>query len=484
MLIKTLVTSNGLTNSSVTIALVKVKKFISAATVVALFALPVLFFSIVYFLQVVSSEDIFQGAGRPVSIINDAINAFHWSSRLSDMYAWSVINFFDYTFKFGVDTIFRLIDVIFAAGIFYVTSVLVLDRRPRLKIRDALLFGISFLALFLSDYSRSLITSFSQIHNYLLITLLSLLFLLPFARQLRGKYLSPRPLTKFIMLVLGFLFAFSSNVTPAAFLITAGLVIFYDRLVRKRTINFNKILQSWQIFAVTGMVVAMFVMYVMGPGVSSYTHGYNGSYVSIESLITAFLANGPALIGNMVHNFQSVTSALLMMLLVVLVEYVIARKKLITKQQEPIAGIRFSVIALLFFIINILDVSQIDVPSSKMTRILLPAYICVIVSVLFTVNRLLILADIKKKTLFLLAIPILLLTTVITADIGTVMVRHRQQASAVLEKIKHTDSKDVCVTQADEPTAKSPLLKYYQAKLFIDWSMPATIYDKQVNWCR
>jgi hypothetical protein len=451
---------------------------------VALFALPILFFAIVYFLQVVSSEDIFQGAGRPVSIINDAINAFHWSARLSDMYAWLVINFFDYTFKFGIDTIFRLVDVTLAAGIFYVMGVIVLDRRPRLEIRDALLFGISFLALFLSDYSRSLITSFSHIHNYLLITLLSLLFLLPFVRQLRGKYLSPRPITKFMMLVIGFLFAFSSNVTPATFIITAGLVNSYDRLAQRRTFNFNKILHSWQIFAVAGMLVAMFVVYVIGPGFSSYTHGYNSSYVSIKSLISTPLATGAALVGNMAHNFQLAASALLMMLLVVLVEYVIARKKLIPKHKEPIAGIGFSAIALLFFIVHILAVSQIDVPASKMTRILLPAYICVIVSVLFTVNRLVILADIKKKTLFLLAIPVILLTSVITADIGAVMVQHRQQASIVLERIKHTEGKDVCVTQADEPTAKSPILKYYQAKLFIDWSMPATIYNKQVDWCK
>lgn len=470
--------------SPVTIAPMKVKKLTSTATAAALFTLPAVFFSIVYFLQVVSSEDIFQGAGRPVSIINDALSAFHWSARLGDMYAWSVINFFDYTYKFGVDTIFRLVDVFLAIGIFFIMSVLVLGRRPRLEIRDALLFGISFLVFFLSDYSRSLMASFSQIHNYLLIAFLSLVFLLPFVRQLRGKYLSPKPLNKLMMLVLGFFFAFSSNVTPVAFLTTAGLVVLYDRAVLKRAISFKKILQSWQIFAVIGMLAAMFVMYVIGPGFSSYTHGYNSSYVSIKSLITAPLVNGPALIGNMVHNFQSVASALLMMLLVVLIEYVIARKKLIPKQQEPIAGIRFSAIALLFFIINILAVSQIDVPSSKMTRILLPAYICVIVSVLFTVNRLLILADVKKKTLLLFALPVLLLTSVITADIGTVMVRHRQQASVVLERIKDTESKDVCVTQADEPTAKSPVLKYYQAKLFIDWSMPATIYNKQVNWCK
>jgi hypothetical protein len=166
-------------------------------------------------------------------------------------------------------------------------------------------------------------------------------------------------------------------VTPATFLITAMLVILYDRVILKHTISLNKILNSWQLFAVIGMFIAMFIMYIFGPGVSSYTHGYNSSYVSIESLITTPLSSGTALIGNMAHNFQSIAPALLMMILVVLVEYVIARKKLFPKQQESIDGVKFSVIALIFFIVHILAVSQINV--SGLTRILLPAYICVVI---------------------------------------------------------------------------------------------------------
>ena len=92
------------------------------------------------------------------------------------MYAWPVINFFDYTYKFGVDTIFRLLDVVTAFAIFFLITTIALGRRPRWNVQDALLFGISFLAVFLSDYSRSLVSSFSHIHNYLPTTLLPLLF--------------------------------------------------------------------------------------------------------------------------------------------------------------------------------------------------------------------------------------------------------------------------------------------------------------------
>jgi hypothetical protein len=80
--------------------------------------------------------------------------------------------------------------------------------------------------------------------------------------------------------------------------------------------------------------------------------------------------------------------------------------------------------------------------------------------------------------------PIVLLTAVITADIGMMMLRHQQQAKVVLDRIKYSETNDVCVTPADNPTAKSPVLKYYQRELFVDWAMPVTIYDKQVDWCK
>ena len=450
----------------------------------ALFVTPVLFFFAVYFLQVASSEDIHQGAGQPIAIIDDASSAFRWSARLGDMYAWPVINFFDYKYEFGVDTVFRITDVALATGIFVLMTYVILGRRPKWKIKDALVFGASFLAVFLSVYSRPIVSSFSNIHNYLFIALFSLLFLLPFAQQLRGKKLSPRLRNKLLMLAAGFLFAFSSNVTPMAFVATATLVVVYDRLVLKQRINIRKMLNSWQFFAVVGMLVALVIMYILGPGFSSYTHGYNNSYVSIKDLITYPATSWVALVSNIVHNFQSVVPELIIMTLVVLFEYVIYKKRLIHEYRKSKAGVRFSVICLIFFLIHVLAVSQINIPETGMSRILLPAYICAVVSVLFTINRILQVSKVQKRALAFIAVPVLLIISGITIDIGIVMVQHRQEATVVLDKIKYTKGREVCVTPADNPSAKSPILKYYQRELFADWAMPETIYGKQVNWCR
>jgi hypothetical protein len=163
---------------------------------------------------------------------------------------------------------------------------------------------------------------------------------------------------------------------------------------------------------------------------------------------------------------------------------VIYRKKLIVKRDEPVASVRFSVVCFVFFVVNILAVSQIDVSGTGMSRILPPAYICAVVCVLFTVNRLLTIVAIQKKTLTLVAVFVVLFASIITLDVGTVMVKHRQEATVVLDRIKDTSGEKVCVTPNDNPSAKSPILKYHQRELFVDWAMPETIYGKQVDWCR
>ncbi|MBQ9020341.1 hypothetical protein IJ096_03415 [Candidatus Saccharibacteria bacterium] len=57
------------------------KKFLS----IALYALPLIFFIICYFLVVASGEDIFQGANTPPAILKDMRAAENQSARAADM---------------------------------------------------------------------------------------------------------------------------------------------------------------------------------------------------------------------------------------------------------------------------------------------------------------------------------------------------------------------------------------------------------------
>ena len=443
-----------------------------------LYILPVVFFVSVYFLQTVSSEDIYQGAGKPVAITQDILAAFKWNARLGDMYAWPVINFFDYTYQFGVDTIFRMLDVALAIGIFYLMTYFILGRRPRWQIKDALIFNVSFLAIFLSYFSRSLVSSFSHIHNYLLSTLLPLLFALPFVLTLYGKKVLQSARGKIVAFVLGVFFALSSNVTPIALISTIAIAVSYYYIRTNKKLQINQLLWSWQSFTLVGVVLSFLLMYAIGPGVSSYTQGYNGSYVALSDILTSPSEAGVALIGNMVGNIQFVMPILLLLGFVTLVEYVLYKKHLVRSS----TGLIFTVAIALFFLLHTLAVSQVDV--STTARILLPAYVFAVISVLFTVNRLIRLVEIKQITLVIISLFVIVLTSVITLDMTVLLVKHQKQATVVLERIRSSDMDSVCVTPEDNPTAKSPLMRYYQRELFIDWAMPQTIYGKNVDWCK
>lgn len=454
------------------------KQLLHTVAVAALYILPVIFFISVYFLQTVSSEDIYQGAGKPVAITQDIAAAFNWNARLGDMYAWPVINFFDYTYQFGIDTIFRLLDVVLAVGIFYLMTFFILGRRPRWQIKDALVFNVSFLAVFLSDFSRSLVSSFSHIHNYLPTTLLPLLFALPFVLALHGKKVLQNRWGKAAAFVLGVFFALSSNVTPIALIATLAIITGFQYIKAKKKPQFKQFLWSWQLFALVGAVFSFAIMYLVGPGVSSYTQGYNGSYVALGDVLRLPGEAGIALIGNMVSNIRLVMPIFLMLGFAVLVEFALYKKRLI----RTTTGLKFTGAIALFFLLHTLAVSQVDVSTTM--RILLPAYVFAVIGVLFTANRLVQLADVKRKALLVISLPVILVTSIITLDITALMVKHQKQATTVLERIEFSDEGSVCVTPKDNPTAKSPLMKYYQRELFIDWTMPETIYGKQVDWCK
>lgn len=460
------------------------KNIIQNLTAIGLYVLPVIFFGITYFLQVVSSEDIYQGAGRPGSIITSALNAFHYSARFGDMYAYSIIHLFDYSYRFGLDTIFRLIDVVAGVVVIYLMSVFVLGRKPRLQVKDAVFFAATFLAVFLSEYGRSIFSSFSQIHNYLFISLFSLLFILPFIYWLRKRTLPHLLVNKLTMLIIGFLFGFSSNVTPVVFITTFIVVLLYRRLRlhEKVRITTLELVRSWQLFAFIGVGIALVVMYGLGPGLSSYTHGYNGTYVSLSELMN-HPSSISALFGNITHNVELVLPEVMLLGLTLLFEYVLSKKAFIGKHKETSPGVVFSAVCLLFFVIHILAVSQINISATDMYRILLPAYECAIISVFFTVNRLLGMLSLDGASLMPAAVFIFVVTSVVTLDIGILMVHQRQQADGVLNRIK-VSTEPVCVIPADNPTATSPLLKYHQRELFVTWAMPETIYGKQVNWCK
>lgn len=284
------------------------------------------------------------------------------------------------------------------------------------------------------------------------------------------------------MTIIGFLFGFSSNVTPIVFLATLVVyIVCHDNFAKDQKIIKTRFWESSLFFAIIGIFIAIVLMYGFGPGVGSYTTGYNSSYVSISSLLQTPAIGFTNLISNLVHNFKDVAAIVIIMYLSLLVELIISKKRLMKNSNISSFGVKFSAICLVFFVIHVLIVSQIN--TTGMTRILIPAYIATIVSIVLTISRMIEILSISRRMIFYIASLLIIITSVITIDIGIVMFKHSAQAKTVLERIRLEPGSRVCVTPADNPSAKSPLLKYYQREIFTDWTMPATVYDKQVDWC-
>ena len=243
------------------------KKFLTCL----LYGLPVIFFGVCYFLMTVWGEDIIQGAGTAPDVWNDIVGAFRHNSRLSDMYAWTVINFFDFQYSFGVDTIFRLIDVAIATWIIYLLASLILGRWPRLQLKDSLVFALSFLVILVTPHGYTLYRGFSVIHNYLIIGLATVAFGLPFVRSLAGQKVSKMYQKWWFALIIGLIFGMSSNITPIAFLICFVLVKLWQMW---RTKSGGKAwrLPAWQWWMLAGMIITVAVAYIFGAGVSTYAN--------------------------------------------------------------------------------------------------------------------------------------------------------------------------------------------------------------------
>ena len=443
-----------------------------------LYAIPLAFFVVCYFLIITSGEDIYQGANTTPDIIGDSIAAFRYNARLSDMYAWSVINFFDYKYSFGIDTIFRLLDVAMGMGIIYLMTYFTLGRRPRLKISDATWFLFCFVMIFLTPHGRTLYAGFSVIHNYLIVTLSTLIFLLPFIRLIRKQKLPGKVWFVIAMLLAGFVFGFSSNLTPIAFLITFALVMIYLLVRNKRTK-----LAGWEISGVIGVVVGVAIQYLLGPGVTSYINsGYSTTYdyVSFSQILLEPLPSIIRLIKHAVVNYGRVLLPLLLVLVVCLVIYLIARKigrKKARVLADNTSNNKLLAVIALFVIVHIAIASQIRFP----IRIVLPAYVMSIVCLGIVLHRLLRQLNRPIKTIFTCCLA--LVAAAITVVRLSTAITYAQKVDPVFEQARESNGQPFCVNYEDIRSNVLPVVYLGQEDMLVDWAMPETIYDTAITFC-
>ncbi len=461
-----------------------------------LYSIPVLFFIVSYFIIVTSGEDIWQGAASNVDIINDSLAAFRHSVRLADMFAWSVINFFDYIYSFGPDTIFRILDVVMAFSIYYMATYIVIRRRPRLILKDALVFSMIFLLTFLTSNGLTLYAGFSKIHNYLFITFFFFAFSIFYIKDLWGEKLSNSIWFALFMCILGFVFGFASNVTAIVFLFALVLFAFYKYFKSRKNSKERKdfwqgiraFLSSWRFAGVIGILASVALMYLVGNGLGDYETS-EVYYVVLDFLPFSHIwADVPSAIIRIIkHNAYNFARFLgpffLASIPVLIISFLVKKKKKIKFPTLSNHDKDYLVASLLFIFMHIFSLSQIYYP----TRLVLPAYIyassiflwlvILVIRPLFH-NRLA-----KEKTKQVIGIILLIISLTLLLARSFFAISYVKKAIPVFERIKNSSEDVLCISQEE---VKSPWLIYIhlgQEEYLVDWAMPQNIYKKTIYIC-
>lgn len=454
-----------------------------------LVGLPVVFFIVSYFLITVSGEDIFQGAGTMPEVWKDLQEAFLHNARIPDMYAWAVINFFDYQYSFGIDTIFRLVDVMLGVGMLVLMTRVAVGKswgmrkkgeQKGMTLGTAMLWALAFVMIFLTPHGRVLYAGFSAIHNYLLIVMISLGFGWWYLKWARGDEDHERWWKVALMFGFGVVFGLSSNLTPIAFLITVICLTGVEVIHKRKVVKVFRKLPKWGIAGVIGVVLGMGVAYIYGPGVSGYLDsGYTEEYdyISFNDLVKEPGRSAVSLAKHTVRNFARVLGPVLGVLAVVAAVAWLTRRDKVKWWPEEKGTRRILKGLIVFVIVHMAIAAQLDAP----LRILLPAYIGAVMVLMIFAREWLAGWSVRWEVCAGLGLVVVMLGVV---GMRTMLaVEYREKAGRVLEKIRVAEGEVVCVTREEVRSRVLPVVYLGQEDMLADWAMPAKVYGKEVIWC-
>lgn len=451
---------------------------------IILYAAPLLFFLIAYFTMVVAGEDIYQGANTTPNVFQDALSAFNWSARLSDMYGMSVINFFDYQYSFGIDTIFRLIDTIVGMGIVYLITSFILGYRPKLNLPNSTLFGLVFLALILlaPNFSSVFLGGFSLIHNYLFIIGSGLLFAWIFFRTFK-KYQNLTPTKRRLMvtlaLLVGLIFGLSHNLTPIAFLLC--LIIYLICSLRHRPIK--QLVNLARVVAILGVISGIAITFCLGPGVSGYASGGYATaydYISFSQIFAEPLHSVHRIAIHWAQNTYSVLIPFLPFLLAIGCYIGIHLKvKSLTLRPWSAQEKNTLLVTISFLFCYLLTNSQISAPA----RVLVPAFICMLILTLVIIRHYL--ANSTDQHYLPLACLIFVIVMEATGAKLIYSIGYNRQISTTLQSIRDSSDTSLCINRSDVATPNTSEwdFRIAQDAFLTDWILPANIDGKTITFC-
>ncbi len=354
--------------------------------------------------------------------------------------------------------------------VFYLSTYLILGRKPKLLLKDALIFCAIFAGFIATPFGYTFYREFSMIHNYVLSTLITLLFIIPYIQLLAKQSIikSLPNLYAIYMLIIGILFGMSATITPLAFLVT---IIIYVIVRRKHLIK----PPFWFYTGILGAIAGFLICWFAGSGVDHYTSASSINEIFDYIPLSDIFTNIPKLVFHNLYNFTLVLAPLLAVFIFCII-FLKNRQKLFSKSHlthlSPTTA-NLILVFTTFIAIHILGASLIKAPP----RLLIPAYLAGLI--------------ITFKLLFLHLNFNTILTSLITIFVffvvtahAALLIKYHFEMSKVLDNIKNSEESTICINPEDTKPTRIPLLDLSQANIIVDWNQPEPIYGKQIISCK
>ena len=455
---------------------------------IILFIIPCLFFLMAYLLMSMSGEDVIQSGMSSEKSLPEILSwVYFYIPRIGEFITWPVATILSYQTSFGLDLLVRLIDVAAVITIIYLITFLVLRRKPQLCLRDAGIFNIIFLLLVLIPqlispyFGNPFLSGFSFIHNYVVMSLVAILFVMPFAAPLIGVKSEFKVLKNpWVIFVLGFLFAISTELLPFSFLGVVILYLLYLKFIKHEKISITK----WQVFAVIGIVAGLGFFY-LGGGLSTrtgFTYAETYNYVSLSTLFEAPRYFLTTYLSHFTSNIKYIIPIICFSLLST-VAYRVKRGKNTT------SVVKLFVLMDIFSLIYVVGASLILLDDAITVRFLLPCYLLFITTIgLFITDFYKTLINSRTGELIVL-ITLMLFSVIVISDmmLGKIKyaIRTNAQLSEIREKIDNSSDEEICLTKlwasSEAGPVYSPIFSFTQEPIFEPWNVKR-IYGYEIDW--
>lgn len=421
------------------------------------------FFLMLYLMMTMNYEDMLQQNYHIGDSLADIfVKIFNYIPRAGEFWQRTAVHFMTKQVSFGLDLIFRIITGVIGFAAIYLSTAIVLKRKPKLKYRDSLIFLGIFLLLTMSHFRQVATHSFAYIHNYMIAIVLMLSVIMPFWLKLK----TDRPIKLTTWTIIGFLFGTANEIAPIAMLI---MVTAYGGWQLKRgQISWKEIWKKEKLimFMIAGIVAGLGFFYA-GAGLSARTTGQYAKaydYTPVQKIISEPVKTVAKLGKNFVYNFRHLRPLTLIVILIILSE--ITKK---SRGAEDKSRLRFYAGVTIFILLYLTAVSQIKATDDLYWRFLIPCYFGIILMIMVYING--ILKDFgEEKVINLLAAGAIIGVICVACDMAFGIIRYHNAVKPDLDKVYRNEKGELIVDyekiELKNGMQPSPLFKFKQASVF------------------